>query len=97
MIRNKETGTNEFRTIVSEIAMLVGYEALRNIELEDVEIEKEILFYCYRQHKAMPHKVLYAKPTEDTEEMPTFYYLGKNNPLSVEETLKKVLDNSADL
>lgn len=39
MIRNKETGTNEFRTIVSEIAMLVGYEALRNIELEDVEIE----------------------------------------------------------
>lgn len=39
MIRNKETGTNEFRTIVSEIAMLVGYEALRNIELEEVEIE----------------------------------------------------------
>lgn len=38
-IRDKSTGTNEFRTIVSEIAMLIGYEALRNIELEDVEVE----------------------------------------------------------
>ena len=28
MLRNKETGTNEFRAIVEEIAMLMGYEAL---------------------------------------------------------------------
>ena len=28
MIRNKATGTNEFRAIVEEIAMLMGYEAL---------------------------------------------------------------------
>ena len=39
MIRKKETGTNEFRAIVEEIAMLMGYEALRGLELEDVEIE----------------------------------------------------------
>ena len=39
ILRNKETGTNEFRTIVSEIAMLLGYASLRNIELEEVEIE----------------------------------------------------------
>ena len=42
MLRNKETGTNEFRTIVEEIAMLVGYEALRELELEEVEVETPI-------------------------------------------------------
>ena len=35
MLRNKNTGTNEFRTVVEEIAMLVGYEALRDLELEE--------------------------------------------------------------
>ncbi len=39
VLRNKETGTNEFRTIVEELAMLIGYEALRSLELEDVEVE----------------------------------------------------------
>ena len=42
MLRNKETGTNEFRAIVEEIAMLMGYEALRDLELEDVEVETPI-------------------------------------------------------
>ena len=39
ILRNKDTGTNEFRKIVSEIAMFVGYEALRELELEEVEVE----------------------------------------------------------
>ena len=39
VLRRKTTGTNEFRTVVDEIAMLMGYEALRNLELEDVEVE----------------------------------------------------------
>ncbi len=39
MLRKKETGTNEFRAIVEELAMLIGYEALRSLELENVEIE----------------------------------------------------------
>ena len=39
MLRNKNTGTNEFRAIVEEIAMLIGYEALRDLELEEVEVE----------------------------------------------------------
>ena len=39
ILRNKTTGTNEFRTIVEEIAMLIGYEALRELELEDVPVE----------------------------------------------------------
>ena len=42
MIRSRETGTNEFRTLVEEIAVLMGYEALKDLELEDVEIETPI-------------------------------------------------------
>ena len=42
VLRNKDTGTNEFRKVVEEIAMLVGYEALRELELEEVEVETPI-------------------------------------------------------
>ena len=42
ILRNKNTGTNEFRAVVEEIAMLVGYEALRDLEIEDVEVETPI-------------------------------------------------------
>lgn len=41
-IRQKDTGTNEFRALVEEIAVLMGYEALRDLELEEVEIETPI-------------------------------------------------------
>ena len=39
MIRNKETGTSEFRKLIEEIAMLMGYEALSDLPLKDVEVE----------------------------------------------------------
>lgn len=42
MLRNKNTGTNEFRAIVEEIAMLIGYEALRDLELEYIDVETPI-------------------------------------------------------
>ena len=42
LLRDKKTGTNEFRTIIEEIAMLMGYEALRDLPTEDVEIETPI-------------------------------------------------------
>jgi len=42
MLRNKETGTNEFRKIVEEISMLIGYEALRELETKDIEVETPI-------------------------------------------------------
>ena len=42
MLRDKNTGTNEFRRLVEEIAMLMGYEALRDLPLEDVEVETPI-------------------------------------------------------
>ncbi len=42
MLRDKKTGTNEFRTLVEEIAMLMGFEALRDLPTEDVTIETPI-------------------------------------------------------
>ena len=42
LIRRKTTGTNEFRRIISEIAELICYEATRDLELQDVEIETPI-------------------------------------------------------
>jgi len=39
ILRNKKTGTNEFRNLTEELAVMIGYEALRDLPLEDVEIE----------------------------------------------------------
>ena len=41
-LRDKNTGTNEFRSLIEEIAMLMGYEALRDLPLEDVRVETPI-------------------------------------------------------
>ena len=41
-LRDKNTGTNEFRALVGEIAMLMGFEALSDLPLEDVEVETPI-------------------------------------------------------
>lgn len=42
LLRDKNTGTNEFRKLVEEIAMLMAYEALRDLPIEMVEIETPI-------------------------------------------------------
>ena len=39
MLRRKETSTKDFRQLVNEITLLIGYEATRDLELEDMEIE----------------------------------------------------------
>lgn len=39
LIRNKETGTKEFRETVNEIAALMAYEITRDIPLKDVVVE----------------------------------------------------------
>ncbi len=38
-IRRADTGSKDFRTLISEIAMLMCYEATRDLELTDVEID----------------------------------------------------------
>lgn len=42
LIRRKETGTKDFRQTISEIAMLICYEATRELKLDEVEIETPI-------------------------------------------------------
>ena len=41
-IRRMETGTKDFRQTIGEIAMLICYEATRELQLSDVEIETPI-------------------------------------------------------
>ena len=37
ILRNKQTGTKEFRDLVGEIATLLCYEATRDLPLEEVD------------------------------------------------------------
>ena len=39
LMRKKETGSKDFRQLLEEITMLMGYEITRDLPLEDVEIE----------------------------------------------------------
>ena len=42
IMRNKETGTKEFKAVAKEIAMLMCYEATRDLSVEDVDVETPI-------------------------------------------------------
>ncbi len=42
IMRNKKTGSKDFRELLGEIAMLMGYEVTRDLPLEDVMIETPI-------------------------------------------------------
>ena len=42
LMRMKETNVKDFRDLAREIAMLMGFEATRDLELEEVEIETPI-------------------------------------------------------
>ena len=59
IMRRKETGSKEFRTLVSEVAMLECYEATRDLELTDVEIETPI---CKTTVKELKGKKLAVVP-----------------------------------
>lgn len=43
IMRVKTTSTKEFRDLVSEVAMLICYEATRNLPLADIEIETPLV------------------------------------------------------
>lgn len=43
IMRKKTTSTKEFRALVSEVAMLIYYEASRNLQLADKEIETPLV------------------------------------------------------
>ena len=42
IMRNKKTGSKDFRELLNEIAMLMGYELTRDLPLEDMVIETPI-------------------------------------------------------
>ena len=42
LLRDKNTGSKEFRSLVQEIAMLMCYEATRDLPLQEVEIETPV-------------------------------------------------------
>lgn len=43
IMRRKTTSTKEFRDLVTEVAMLICYEATRNLPLADIEIETPLV------------------------------------------------------
>ena len=59
LMRRVETGSKEFRTLVSEVAMLECYEATRDLELVDVEITTPI---CKTTAKELKGKKLAVVP-----------------------------------
>ena len=42
IIRDKRTGSKEFRELVEEVAMLMAYEVTRDMQLKDVDVETPI-------------------------------------------------------
>lgn len=43
IMRDKETGSKDFRQLLTEITMLMGYEVTRDLQLVDVEIETPVV------------------------------------------------------
>lgn len=58
-IRRTDTGTKDFRQTISEIAMLICYEATRDLKLDDVEIDTPI---CRTTVKALKGKKMAIVP-----------------------------------
>lgn len=59
IIRRKEVGSKDFRTMISEIAKLMCYEATRDLKLVDVKIETPI---CRTTVKELSGKKLAVVP-----------------------------------
>ncbi|KEH97635.1 uracil phosphoribosyltransferase [Clostridium massiliodielmoense] len=59
IIRNKNTGSKDFRELVEEVAMLMAYEVTRDLPLEEVEIETPI---CKTKCKMLSGKKMAIVP-----------------------------------
>ncbi len=59
IMRSKKTGSKDFRELLNEIAMLMGYELTRDLPLRDVEIETPI---CKMTAKAIAGRKLAIVP-----------------------------------
>ncbi|MBM7648357.1 uracil phosphoribosyltransferase [Bacillus ectoiniformans] len=59
MIRDKSTGTKEFRELVDEVASLMAFEITRDLPLQDVEVETPV---CKANAKVLAGKKLGIVP-----------------------------------
>ncbi|KRQ87746.1 Uracil phosphoribosyltransferase [Caloramator mitchellensis] len=59
IMRDKNTGSKDFRELLEEIAMLMAYEVTRNFQLEEVEIETPI---CLTKAKMLTGKKVAIVP-----------------------------------
>ena len=59
IMRNKKTGSKDFRQLLEEIAMLMGYELTRDLPVEEISIETPI---CKTQAKMISGKKLAIVP-----------------------------------
>ena len=59
IMRDKDTSSKDFRTLLDEISMLMGYEITRDLPLEDVEVETPI---CTATFKRIAGKKLAIVP-----------------------------------
>ena len=59
IMRDKNTSSKDFRTLLDEISMLMGYEITRDLPLEDVEVETPI---CTATFKRISGKKLAIVP-----------------------------------
>ena len=39
ILRDKSTGTKQFKELIEKVAMLLCYEATRNLQLKEIEVE----------------------------------------------------------
>ena len=58
-IRNKDTGSKDFRELVEEVSMLMAYEVTRDLSTEEVEIETPI---CKTKCKMLSGKKMAIVP-----------------------------------
>ncbi len=59
IIRNKETKMKEFRELVSEVTLLLTYEATRNLEMKPVEVETPL---CLSQQQRLEEERFVIAP-----------------------------------
>ena len=62
IMRNRKTGSKDFRELLNEIAMLMGYEITRDLPLEDIEIETPV--------SKMTAKTIAGTPADTTVKAP---------------------------
>ena len=59
LMRDKETGTKEFRELLEEISMLMAYEVTRDLPMKEIEIETPI---CRTRTRVISGKKLAVVP-----------------------------------